>query len=258
VSRSRETTKQNNFTTKLLIRIKMKGRKQNKINRKRNGKKNRKNSLARNLKVVCVKDIPYCDYIFTATGISTTVFQISLLTPLMNNTGLLQQFPQHATPIYSNGVFSLRQKLRLSHLEIRMEMVGSQGSLLAAGDLYNSFRISIYRSGETYQSSVIRYLSSVMGATNLSDIEHVYYDNSVALPSQAWDSSSTTNVPCVKHISLNVPLNMDLFCFSTTPSGSGAAWESRDKDLLLEFVSDSTVTPNPTMTLYSRLFFRYK
>lgn len=176
---------------------------------------------------------------------------------LLASTALLQQYPAHSIPVYQNGSFFLRQDVWISHFEIDMELVGSQSNTLVAGDLYNSVRYAVTRNGKAYSDSNVPYLTGVMTGTNLQDTQHVYIDQRVALPSQAFDTLTNYNVPMVIHRTHTIPVNRVLSCFSTNASGSGAAWDTTKEDYTMFLVSDSSVSPNPQVALTFRCFFTF-
>jgi len=175
----------------------------------------------------------------------------------MSSSGLLQTFPAHADPIYENAVgVRLRQTLHLKFIEFDAEFVGSQSNTIVASDLYNNMRIAVFRTGETYQSANLNYVTSIL-STDIRDVQKVYYDEVIPLPSVAFDTANNTNVPNVKIRSIRIPINLKLSFFSSNASGAGAAWETRESDLVINVVSDSAVAPNPTIQFNSRLWFEY-
>lgn len=197
------------------------------------------------------------DVVQPTIGVSTTTYQISLLITLASNSGLLQSFPAHADPVYENAIgVRLRQTLHLKFIEFDAEFVGSQSNTIVASDLYNNMRISIFRTGETYQSANLNYATSIL-STDIRDVQKVYYDEVIPLPSVAFDTANNTNVPNVKIRSMRIPINLKLSFFSSNASGAGAAWETRESDLVINVVSDSAVAPNPTIQFNSRLWFEY-
>jgi len=190
---------------------------------------------------------------------STTVFQGSLLQGLLGSAGTLQAYPQHATPVgYGVGNLRLCSRLRLHYMDLHIRVIGSQSSTLVAGDLFNTIRCVVYKSGESFQGTVQRVLNDLDTGLDNRDMEVEYCDKMIALPSQAFDTLTNYNVPDVKSFKFQIPLNFDLIAWSTTASGVGSAWDTKMFDIVLEHVSDSSVTPNPQISYLARTFFTFR
>lgn len=185
------------------------------------------------------------------------MFSASLLNSLASSTGLLQQFPQHATPVFmSGGVgFRLRQNLHISHIDLDLQVIGSQGTALLSGDFYNTVRTAVYRTGDTYVDPTLPYLTGIL-TTQITDVQHVYLDRAETLITQAFDSADN-NVPGARYHSWTIPVNRTLSFYSTTASGVGSVWESREQDFLIDFISDSAVIPHPAVSYLARVWFEF-
>jgi len=204
----------------------------------------------------CLDSSPFVDQVYSVS-VSSTTTSSSLLNELASATGLLQQYPQHADPVYEAGIgFRLRQTLHLKFMELDFQAVGSQGNALVSGDLFNTMRVAVFLVGETYLSANLNYLTSIV-QTDIRDVKHVYLDHLMDLPSQAYDTVSTTNVPQVITKQLLIPINKRISFYSTSASGGGATWESREDDIVVNVVSDSGVVPNPTFNSVFRLWFEF-
>lgn len=212
--------------------------------------------LAKPLKRRYVGDMAYVDYMVSSNP-STSITSYGLLVNIWTSTGLLQQFPAHSTPAYQNGNFLLRQRLLITHMEADIEMIGSQSNTIAAADLFNQIRFAIWRAEAPVQQAPNAYLTGVVTGPNITDVAHVYCDNTIPLPSQAFDSSSNYNVPMVRHMSLLIPVNHYFTFYSTTASGSGSAWHNEEGNIYLDVVSDSSVSPNPSFNFNIRVFFKF-
>jgi len=202
--------------------------------------------------------IPFTDQNSVGTPVSTSTTTLSLFTEMASATGLFQAFPQHASPFFEGGSigFRLRQAIRIRTIEADLVYVGAQSNVLALGDLYNTVRLAVYESGETYQSSSLTYASSVV-TSDVRDVTKVFHDEMVPLPTQAFDSVNSYNVPQVLTKRYQIPINQTYVFFSQNPTGAGVAWETTAKDILLEIVSDSSAPPHPTVIYNFRVWFEY-
>lgn len=198
----------------------------------------------------------FTDYNFSITS-STTVSTINILDSLLGASAILQAFPAHSSPEFQNGFTRLRQKLRIDRIEFRIVVIGAVGNALVAADLYNTQRIAMYQSGKAYSDTNLSYLVSTYQGGVLNDVECIYFDRVFCLPSQAYDSTITTATPDVRNWEVFWEPRLILNCFSTTASGSGAAWDTEAFDILFEHVSDSSLSPHPTIEGNVRLFYSF-
>lgn len=188
---------------------------------------------------------------------TTTPVTIGPLDALLGAGGVLQQYPQHATPTFLNGVFRLRSKILIRRIEFRMIMVGAVSNAVLAADLYNTARISCYLTGVDYSFANVPYLTGVTTGSNLVDTKRVYFDKTMSLPSQAYDATITTPTPQVKDWAVYWEPNLVLDCFSSNATGAGAAWDTNGLDLMIDHVSDSTLLPHPTLAGNFRIIFEF-
>jgi len=206
--------------------------------------------------------MPYCDSFITGSSFSTSVTSFNILDALGSSTGLLQAFPQRATPVtYNNAgtvAYRLRTKLLVKFIEFEFRMIGSQSTTLVAADLYNTIRWALYLEGpQSGVGSSLSYLTSVIGGTIIQDKLKVYHDQQYSLVSQAFDTVNSDNVPNLKTGFLKFPINEKFTFFSTTTTGVGAPWLSADRTIVLDVVSDSSIIPSPTFGYNARIFFEY-
>jgi len=197
---------------------------------------------------------------YALTGVNNTTgnYQASLLFGLLGSSGTLATYPQRATPVsYGNDVTRLCSRIRLHYMEVSMRFLGSQSNTLASGDLFNTMKVIIYRSGESFQDSNTVALTNVDTPANLLDVDRVYYQSVIPLSSTAFDSSTNYNVPRNITRNLDIPLNFDLLCWSTTSSGSGAQWDTKKFNIVVEAISDSSVSPNPQFAISARTYFSF-
>lgn len=204
-----------------------------------------------------VLDCPFFDFNFNVSA-TTTPAVLDVLDGLLSSTGILQQYPQHSEGQYANGVLRLRQRIKLNRVEVRNTFVGAVSNAVLAADLYNSVRSAMVVVGEDYSTAAVpSYLNGVFVGTSTLDIKGVYYDRTVSLPSQAYDATITTPTPQVINWDLSFDPNLVITCFSTTASGSGSAWDTEERDVLIYHVSDSAIAPHPTMSGTVRVFFEF-
>ncbi len=190
----------------------------------------------------------------TNVSASTTLTTFSLLDAIQ---AILSTYPQHAQPVRSvSGAGNrLRQRLLISRIEMRANVTGSQSNILAAGDLTNFCRLAVLLTGPSYTRPYVQYLTSVLDHGQLFDISKVYYDRTISLPSQAFDSNTNYNVPQV--ISVVKYFNIQQILDFYSLDASGTNWETEKLDLNYEVVSDSNVAPHPTVNCAFRIFFRF-
>ena len=155
------------------------------------------------------------------------------------------------------GVYRLRTRILIRRIECRFVFVGAVSNAVLAADLYNSLRCAMHLSGTDYTDAGTDYLTGVATGTNLTDVKRVYYDRTVSLPSQAYDATITTPTPQVLNWEIFFEPNLALDCFSTNATGVGATWNTNGMDIDMEYVSDSSIVPHPTVQGTVRLVFEY-
>lgn len=199
---------------------------------------------------------PVCDFNIS-TSVSTSVTNLYPLDALLGSAGILQAYPQRSTPVYMNGTYRLRTRIHISRIEFRLIFVGAVSNAVLAADLYNTIRAAMHLSGTDYSALGADYLAAVNQGTNITDCKRIYFDRVLALPSQAYDVTITTPTPQVLTWSGYFEPNLPLDCFSTNATGSGAAWDTNGLDIDMEFVSDSSLAPHPSVSGSVRLVFEY-
>lgn len=201
----------------------------------------------------------YCDAPDLGIGVTTTVQTFRLFNAVQQ---LLAGFPQHATPIIQNiagtNTPGLRSRLRISHIEVDITIVGSQSNVIVVGDLYNFVRFAYYVEGTPFDgtgiTTPIGYLTGVISGTNINDVQKVYLDHRVPLSVQAY--AGTQLVPQTANRTYRIPINKS-FVFYSTNAGY-TQWRTEHGNMLLDVVSDSTVAPNPGFSHNTRIFFAFE
>jgi len=234
----------------------MKKRSGNAKNQKRKARNMAQEDLVKILRVPYSGVLPYADYNLNSS-VTSTVGSIYPLDALLGSAGILQQFPAHSTPVFQNGVYRLRQRIIIRRVEMRLVFIGAVSNAVLAADLYNTVRISMGLSGINYSVTSVPYLNGTTAGTNLVNTKRVFFDHTVSLPSQAYDSSITTPTPQVRNWEIYFEPNLRFDTFSTNASGSGAAWDTDGFDLPVDYVSDSSVSPHPTISGTIRFIYDY-
>jgi len=199
---------------------------------------------------------PYFDYVANYT-VTTTPIQASALVTLLGFGGLMSSFPQTATPIYNAGYPSLITSVVITHADIVMNVVGSQSTTLASGDLYGSLRVGLFLLGTDYTvNPTPPVLGTITSWYDQTDLLKVYLDQSFDLSSTGYDAANSYNIPATETRKLRVPINQRLDLHSTNTTGTNS-WDTKLKDLAFCYVSDSALAPSPSINLSARFFFRF-
>lgn len=146
-------------------------------------------------------------------------------------------------------------------MDVDYQWIGSQGTLVSAGDLYNVGRMAIYLEGQKFNGAggytPGPYLASVLTGTTINDVEQVYVDKKYPLPTQAFDASTNFNVPQVKVGQFRINVNRTFTFCSETASGT-TTWQTAAHNLCLDVVSDSAILPNPNFQANIRIWFFFE
>jgi hypothetical protein len=197
------------------------------------------------------KATPFCDLTITNTTVSTTSAEQSLLSPLV---AIFAANLQITKPIaWGGGNVRYLADVHVYGVLFKIRTTGAQASVLLAGDLFNSLRCILYASGSTYADTPDGLGGGTDQWYNPSDVARLHYDHTFPLPTQAFDSLTATNVPQVLVAQHYFPMNTKFNFFSL--SSSGATWDTRKGDLLVRYVSDSSITPHPTIDVSCRLYY---
>lgn len=186
-----------------------------------------------------------------STSTSSTVNTQAFLASLAN---LLSTIPQITSPIAVNGSVQWRQRITISAIDMSFAVVGAQGTALSAGDLYNFTRLVVWETRDSYSLSPNTPLVGVHVPLNNFDCKKVHYDEVQQLPTQAFNSGDY-NAPGMYHRRVMLPINQTYDWFTRTVDGSGG-WDTKTGNILCSFVSDSALTPHPTIWFSFRVYFR--
>lgn len=163
--------------------------------------------------------------------------------------------PQATRPIYQNGGVNWRATVRLYAIEIRIRAVGSQSNALVPADLYNIARTVVFETNESSSVTPSNPLVSCDGPLNFLDTDYIHYDQIFQLETQAFDSGNF-NVPENWIDTYVIPINRTMKFFSPVAAGT-SGWVTKDKAFWYTHVSDSSVTPHPSISTTARLYFNY-
>lgn len=200
-----------------------------------------------------VRSTPFCDLTITNNAATTSSTEFSILAPLISVMAGNLQITKPIT--WGGGNVRYTAGVHVHGVLVKVRTIGAQSNTLLAGDLYNSVRIIIYQSGSTYADAPDGLGGGVDQWYNPSDAVKLHYDHTFNLPTQAYDTASAYNVPQVLGDQLYIPMNTRFDFFSLNSSGS--TWDTKKGDLLVIFVSDSGVTPHPSVNISCRLYYDF-
>jgi hypothetical protein len=225
--------------------------------RKRAAGKQRKNKDVKMTRLLSTYtgEMQFWDY-QQFVGVTNTATSLLCMDPLLTSGGLMNQYPQNCKGYWNGSVYRLRGRITIKRIELRSFYIGAQSTVLAAGDLFNICRFAFYKVGAAYSDATELYLGQgLTSGSDIDDIAAIYLDKTYTLSSTAFDSANGYNVPATKTDFLAMDCNIPLQIYSTTPTGTGAAWNTVMGSLKAEVVSDSLLAPHPTLNVSMRFFF---
>jgi len=168
----------------------------------------------------------------------------------------MSQYPQNCKGYWNGTNYRLRGRITVKRVELRMYFVGAQSTILAAGDLYNFVRVAFYKVGAAYSDSTEQYLGNgLVAGTDIDDVSIVYHDRTYNLSSTAFDSANGFNVPATRLETLAMDCSIPFQIYSTTATGAGANWNTVKDTFKMDVISDSTVSPHPSVSIQMRFYF---
>lgn len=217
------------------------------------GKKTRKNKIPRSIES---RTTGFYDFGF-ANSISTGGVQYSILDPLKNNLLLYFQTLWEPSLVgWSPGVRVLNAKIRVESIDLRAVFTGAQSTTLLAGDLFNSIRHVLYLTGNSPLDVQPTPLTNLTEFLDVRDVVKVYTDQVIPLPTQAFDTVNQYNVPQVVQRTYRLKVNRQFTWWTSDPSGA-SGWDTREGNINCSFISDSTVSPHPTVEYRLRVYYSY-
>ncbi len=174
---------------------------------------------------------------------------------MIATTGQFAVYPQIFRPFMgastTSNVFTFVGKIRLLYLQYKFNCVGAQANTLVSADLFSRIRVVGVYTRSPYLASINFNDISIDTHVDLRDSE-LLFDQIVNLPSQAFDSNDY-NVPGCRTISRTIYLNKLLEIFSTS---GGVTWDSRQGNIRIYAVSDSSVAPHPSISGSTRVIYK--
>lgn len=191
-------------------------------------------------------------------GVGTSQANFKLEDNLMGLGGFLQAYPQTMSPYMAGTLTNVRDfvgRIKYYHLEVRLNITGSQANTLLAGDLYSRVRVLCFWTKTPYRE--VPQLNSIHPANLLDrrDVDKLFYDEVINLPTLAFDTVSGFNSPDIRTVDLTIPLS-SLPVHEVFSKANGTEWDSRVGSFYLMLVSDSSVLPHPSVDGMARLYFK--
>jgi len=198
--------------------------------------------------------IPYYDLNFTG-GVTTSIATTSLLSPLLSATGILASFPQISTPVYSGSSIDFYAKIRVKAIMVSVAFRGSEGTALAAADIYNQVRAALWTTGVVYSITPVETLETQIHQwPNTVDLQEMLLDVKFDLPAVTFEPSTRYNAPFMRTYRTMIQVNRTFDCVTQSNTGT-TGWDTKDGNILFSAVSDSTTSPNPEMSTACRVFY---
>jgi len=226
----------------------------NKTNKKRNNRSRLQRDWSDNTLMLCT-----CDKYIAAASVSTSAGAYTLEdSAMLATTGQFANFPQVFQPYMAglpgNSVFDFTGRIKYRKLEVLLNFLGSQSNAIVAGDLYNRIRLCVVWSKSPYLTAPTVNALTLDTLLDRRDLDLVFIDEVINLPSTAFDAVISTNVPNCKTVKRTFDLNI-LPEHQVYSTGGGATWNSRSGTFRLYVVSDSSVAPNPIISGQTRLYY---
>jgi len=146
--------------------------------------------------------------------------------------------------------------MSIPFIDFSITFSGAQSTTLLAGDLFNSIRFCIVKVGTKASASVAPVLPSLTNFPELEFVDKLYIDNIVPLPTQAFDTANGYNVPQVIRKQFRLILGEQLDWYTETGSGL-SNWDTKKNAFAIQFISNSSVSPHPTIDLQWRLYYKF-
>jgi len=201
-------------------------------------------------RIVVSDSFQFVDKVLTVNA-STTASRFSIFTDIIT---LLATIPQITDPIIENGNVEWRARIFISHIEMRILAVGSQSNTLVAGDLFNNVRFIVAQNRDSFSIASTPALTGVTAPLELCDTRIVYLDHMYNLMTRAFNGAGY-NVPAVQNSLFNVKIN-ECFDFFTLVTVGSTGWDTKVGNIEVATVSDSSVTPNPSLNFTIRTYFK--
>jgi hypothetical protein len=193
----------------------------------------------------------YFDY-YPGTFSATSTVQVdSLFDNLLNSAGILATNDTYARPLWVGTAQRWTSRIRIDYMDVRVQAVGSQGTALIAADLFNTVRAMIFVSPTNYQAATPNALVDTIRHPLTNNIAKVVCDETFLTWTAAFDSADL-NSPTHVARQFSCPVGMTVDCIT---NNTRTTWDTKAGDLVLNWVSDSTLTPHPQFLIACRIHF---
>ena len=200
----------------------------------------------------------YVDVDIDAISVTSAQQVVRLFDPLLGAGGLLRTFPQmmKITANNTSNTPGFYFRFHVDKIVLNLNFVGSSSNAVAAGDLYNRIRANCWETDLPYSSTAY----PVFDVDNQVDWRWVrkhHLDHVATLTAGAYDSTSGFPASATQNIKISIPINRTFEAFSSaTVSGLPSVMDTREGNLLLSVVADSSVLPHPSWSGSARLYYR--
>lgn len=143
--------------------------------------------------------------------------------------------------------------MRITRVEVQYTLTGAVGTALASADMFNRVRVCLFKTPFPIFETPIIPLYDVESFCDLADVAFIYKDTIDVLPSNAFDASDY-NSPGMRSRKFTFSVN-EIYQWRVAGLPTTDTWVTRQKDIKLAYVSDSSVSPHPSMDFRCRFFF---
>lgn len=202
--------------------------------------------------------ISYVDLDIDATNVSTTPQVVRIFDPLLASGGLLRTFPQmmKIAAINTSNTPSFFYKFHVDKLVLNLNIVGSNSTIVAVGDLFNRLRINMWTTDLPYSSTQYPAFD-IDNQVDWRWVRKHLLDHVASLSAPSFDATTAYPAPATQNLKVSIPINRTFEAYSSTTSGGlPSAMDTREGNLLLSAVSDSSVAPHPSWSGSVRLYYR--
>ncbi len=186
------------------------------------------------------------------TSATTSVAATSLLDQLLNGTGLLATMDSMVTPIASGSTQRYTSRILIPRIDVRLHVTNALSNGVIAGDAYNTCRVGLFVSGSPYNFATTPPFNTIMEHPNNEDVMKWLCDKNYTTWITAFDATDD-GAPKHHMDSFTCPVNLKLDCHSVA---SRTQWDTKAGDLQIAIVSDSAVTPHPTVEWAIRVYYK--
>lgn len=179
----------------------------------------------------------------------------SVLEPILGSSGVLATFPQISSPVFSGASYDFFAGIHIKEIMVSVTVTGSVGTALASGDIYNQLRFIMFTTDLVYSiSPTIPLEAAVNSWPNNIDVKKVLLDLKYDLPTITFEPSTRYNAPSIRTYRAMIPINKVYDCVTTSNIGI-SGWDTKNGNICFAVVSDSTISPHPTLEASWRVFY---